>query len=116
MYESTPQVVYVGYTPGYVYSYPWYGVPVYGTGWYYPPYVTPYAYYPRPVTYGMHVSYNPYTGWGFGVHREQRLPDGRHRLRRHVRRLLRAPGYYPPCGYRPPYYGGYPGGVGGVGR
>src|SRR6185295_13043852 len=66
VYESTPEIVYVGYTPGYVYSYPWYGVPIYGTGWYYPPYVTPYAYYPRPVTYGMSVSYNPYTGWGFG--------------------------------------------------
>jgi len=64
VYESTPEVVYVGYTPGYLYSYPWYGVPVYGTGWYYRPYVSPHAYYPRPVTYGMHVSYNPYTGWG----------------------------------------------------
>jgi hypothetical protein len=42
------------------------GTGVYGTGWYYPPYVSPYAYYPRPVTYGMSVSYNPYTGWGFG--------------------------------------------------
>ncbi len=26
--QSTPQVVYVGYTPGYLWSYPWYGVPV----------------------------------------------------------------------------------------
>ena len=66
VYESTPEVVYVGYTPGYIYSYPWYGVPVYGTGWYYPPYVSPHVYYPPPVTYGLHVSYNPYTGWGFG--------------------------------------------------
>lgn len=38
IYDSTPDVVYVGYTPGYLWSYPYYGVPVYGTGWYYPPY------------------------------------------------------------------------------
>ncbi|MCB1009908.1 MAG: carbohydrate-binding family V/XII [Acidobacteria bacterium] len=64
IYESTPQVVYVGYTPGYLWSYPYYGVPVYGTGWYYRPY--PGYYYPRPVTYGLHVGYNPWTGWNFG--------------------------------------------------
>ncbi len=64
VYESTPEVVYVGYTPGYIWSYPWYGVPIYGTGWYYPPYVTPYAYYPRPVTYGMHVELQPVHGTG----------------------------------------------------
>ena len=67
IYQSTPQVVYVGYTPGYVGFYPYYGTVVYGTGYYYPPYVSPVVYYPRPVTYGMHVTYNPYTGWGFGV-------------------------------------------------
>jgi hypothetical protein len=66
VYESTPQVVYVGYRPGYMWSYPCYGVPVYGTGWYYPPYWGSY-YYPRPPTWGMHVGYNPWTGWNFGV-------------------------------------------------
>ena len=65
VYESTPQVVYVGYTPGYTWSYPWYGVPVYGTGWYYPPYWGA-VYYPHAVTYGMAVAYTPYYGWGFG--------------------------------------------------
>jgi len=67
VYYATPQVVYVGYTPGYIGFYPYYGTVVYGTGYYYPPYVSPVVYYPRPVTYGMHVTYNPYTGWGFGV-------------------------------------------------
>jgi hypothetical protein len=38
VYDSTPDVVYVVYTPGYLWSFPYYGVPVYGTGWYYPPY------------------------------------------------------------------------------
>lgn len=66
VYHSTPEVVYVGYTPGYLWSYPYYGVPVYGTGWYYPPYWGAY-YYPRPVTYGFNVGYNPWTGWSFGL-------------------------------------------------
>jgi hypothetical protein len=66
IYESTPEIVYVGYTPGYMWSYPYYGVPVYGTGWYYPPYYGRY-YYPRPPTWGMHVGYNPWTGWNVGV-------------------------------------------------
>jgi hypothetical protein len=65
VYQATPQVVYVGYTPGYMWSYPYYGVPVYGTGWYYPPY--PGYYYPRPYSYGFHVGYNPWTGWNFGM-------------------------------------------------
>ncbi|MEM9313066.1 MAG: carbohydrate-binding family V/XII [Pseudomonadota bacterium] len=66
VYESTPEVVYVGYTPGYLWSFPYYGVPVYGTGWYYPPYWGGF-YYPRPPTWGFHVGYNPWTGWNFGV-------------------------------------------------
>ncbi|WOJ97173.1 carbohydrate-binding family V/XII [Congregibacter brevis] len=66
VYESTPEVVYVGYTPGYIWSFPYYGVPVYGTGWYYPPYWGRY-YYPRPPTWGLHVGYNPWTGWNFGM-------------------------------------------------
>jgi hypothetical protein len=66
VYESTPQVVYVGYTPGYMWSFPYYGVPVYGTGWYYPPYFGSW-YYPRPPTWGFNVGYNPWTGWNFGL-------------------------------------------------
>jgi len=66
VYQSTPDVVYVGYTPGYMWSFPYYGVPVYGTGWYYPPYWGRY-YYPRPPTWGLHVGYNPWTGWNFGM-------------------------------------------------
>ncbi|KAA9134021.1 carbohydrate-binding family V/XII [Marinihelvus fidelis] len=66
VYDSTPEVVYVGYTPGYMWSFPYYGVPVYGTGWYYPPYWGG-AYYPRPPTWGFNVGYNPWTGWSFGL-------------------------------------------------
>jgi len=66
VYDSTPEVVYVGYTSGYMGSYPYYGAPYYGTGWYYPPYWGG-AYYPYPPTWGLHVGYNPYTGWNVGL-------------------------------------------------
>ena len=66
VYDSTPEIVYVGYYPGYMWSFPYYGVPVYGTGWYYPPYYGG-IYYPRPPTWGLHVGYNPWTGWNVGV-------------------------------------------------
>lgn len=66
VYESTPEVVYVGYTPGYLWSFPYYGVPVYGSGWYYRPWPGPW-YYPRYPTWGFHVGYNPWTGWNYGV-------------------------------------------------
>ncbi|MFQ5582927.1 MAG: hypothetical protein ACE5GL_00645 [Calditrichia bacterium] len=64
IYDSTPEVVYVGYLPGYTYSYVYGGVVVYGTGYYYHPWYRTY-YYPRPVTWGFGVHWNPYTGWGF---------------------------------------------------
>lgn len=66
VYDVTPEVVYVGYTPGYYGSYYYHGAIVYGTGYYYHPWYGPY-YYPRYPTWGFHVSYNPYTGWGMGV-------------------------------------------------
>lgn len=64
VYDYTPQVVYVGYTPAYYGAYVYGGCVVWGTGYYYHPWYGHY-YYPRPVTYGFGVSYNPYTGWGF---------------------------------------------------
>jgi hypothetical protein len=67
IYETTPEVVYVGYTPGYTGSYVYHTTIVYGTGWYYRPWVTPYYYYPRQATWGVHVTYNPWTGWGYGL-------------------------------------------------
>jgi hypothetical protein len=69
VYDYTPEVVYVGYTPGYTWSYVYGGVVVYGTGYWYHPWYRA-VYYPRPVTWGFGVHYNPWTGWGFsfGVH------------------------------------------------
>ena len=70
VYSSTPQVIYVGYTPGY------YGTVVsadtmtvvYGTGWYYPPYLSPTVWYGWPYTYGVGAgfSYSTVSGWSFG--------------------------------------------------
>jgi hypothetical protein len=70
VYGSTPEVVYVGYTPGY------YGTVVsantmtvvYGTGWYYTPYISPIAWYGWPYTYGVGAgfTYTEDTGWSFG--------------------------------------------------
>lgn len=72
VYGSTPNVVYVGYTPGY------YGtvvstdnVVVYGTGYYYPPYIGPYGWIPAPYTYGVGAGFawSATAGWalGFGM-------------------------------------------------
>ena len=70
VYGSTPEVVYVGYTPGY------YGTVVsantmtvvYGTGWYYPPYISSTMWSGWPYTYGVGAgfTYNENTGWSFG--------------------------------------------------
>jgi hypothetical protein len=70
VYNSTPEVVYVGYTPGY------YGTVVssttmtvvYGTGWYYPPYISSAMWSGWPYTYGVGAAftYSDDTGWSFG--------------------------------------------------
>ena len=68
IYDATPQIVYVGYTPGYIGTYRYYGTVVYGTGYYYRPWIGPVYYYPRPYTWGFNVIYNPWTGgWGFAL-------------------------------------------------
>jgi hypothetical protein len=69
-FSSTPEVVYVGYTPGY------YGTVVsastmtvvYGTGWYYPPYISSTAWYGWPYTYGVGAgfTFSEDTGWSVG--------------------------------------------------
>jgi hypothetical protein len=66
VYDSTPEVVYVGYTPGYMGAYPYYGTVVYGTGYYYPGWMGAY-YYPWAATWGWGAYYSPYYGWGMGA-------------------------------------------------
>lgn len=64
--ESTPTKVVYSYPPAYSSSvYVVYGVPYYGTGWYYPPYIYGGYYYPYYGSYGHGSWYNPATG-GYG--------------------------------------------------
>ena len=67
VYDATPTVVYVGYTPGYQGAIVWNGVVVYGTGYVYTPWVGT-VWYGPPVTYGFGIAigYSPWTGWAFG--------------------------------------------------
>ena len=68
IYEATPTVVYVGYTPGYLGTViePS-GTVVYGTGYPYSPWIGS-VWYPAPVTYTVAAApiYNPYVGFTFG--------------------------------------------------
>ncbi len=64
IYDHTPDVVYVGYTPGYLGAYVQDGCVIYGTGYYYRPW-GPY-WYPRPYTWGFSMYYDPWYGWGLG--------------------------------------------------
>ncbi len=100
IYETTPTVVYVGYTPGYYGSYIYGPTVIYGTGFYYSGWYGHY-YYPRPVTYGFSVRYNPWYGWSIGFGVGYGSPYGWYGYH----------GYYGPRYYRPPYYrrphGGY---------
>lgn len=65
IYDSTPDNVFVGYTPGYLGSYVQGGTVIYGTGYYYDPWRSSF-WYPRPYTWGFNMYYNPWYGWGFG--------------------------------------------------
>jgi hypothetical protein len=98
IYDSTPDVVYVGYTPGYTGSYVYGPTVIYGTGYHYVPWYGS-VYYPRPVTYGFSVHYNPWTGWTMGYHAGWGTPYGGFHLSFYS-------GYHPwygPPVYRPPY-------------
>ena len=107
IYDSTPEVVYVGYTPGYMGSYMYGPTIVYGTGYYYQPWYGAY-YYPRPVTYGLGVHYNPWTGWSVGLTMSVGGPYGWMSFGFHTYPSYWGPhygGFYGPAfHYPPPYY------------
>ena len=67
IYETTPDYVYMGYTPGYLNTYVYGPTVVYGTGYYYRPWHRR-RYFARPYTWGFNVHYTPWMGWtiGFG--------------------------------------------------
>lgn len=100
IYDSTPEVVYVGYTPGYTGCYIHHGVVVYGTGYHYRPWYR-HHYYPRPCTYGFSVRYSSYHGWSLGFS----FYHGPFSF--HFGRAWGPPrhgGWWGPPRYRPPYY------------
>lgn len=101
IYDSTPEVVYVGYTPGYMGTYVYGSTVVYGTGYYYTPWYGPY-YYPHPVTYGFSMHYNPWTGWGMGFH----YSAGWFSFS-----MYGGGGYWGPHHHHPPYHPPYHGGM-----
>ncbi|MFI5342084.1 MAG: hypothetical protein ACHQ7N_19880, partial [Candidatus Methylomirabilales bacterium] len=97
VYGSTAQVVYVGYTPGYLGTVvaPD-GVVVYGTGYIYQPWVGT-VYYAPPVTYGVMAQpvYNPMVGMTYGFAMGVATASATY--------AWGATPYY-----HPGYYGGYP--------
>jgi hypothetical protein len=109
VYDYTPEVIYVGYTPGYTWSYVYGPTVVYGTGYWYRPWISPYYYYPRPVTWGFRVSYNPWYGWSFGFG----FSYGRfHFGIGGPSYWYGARGWWGPAGYRHGYHHGYRRGYG----
>ncbi|MEE4293473.1 MAG: hypothetical protein V2I79_05815 [Xanthomonadales bacterium] len=108
VYDYTPNVVYVGYTPGYLGSYVYRRTVFYGSGYYYAPWVTSRWYYPHHRTWGFHVRYDPWYGWNFGVSWAwgpfsfSYWPGGHwhHHHRWHHRHY----GYWGPHGYRPRHH------------
>ena len=65
VFNATPEVVFVGYTPGYLGAYPYGGTVVYGTGWHTPGYVGA-SYSPHAWTWGWGAAWSPYWNWGMG--------------------------------------------------
>jgi hypothetical protein len=68
IYDVTPDMVEVGYLPGYLGFYPCRGTVVYGTGYRYRPWRGRARYFARPCTWGFHARYNPWLSrWSFGI-------------------------------------------------
>jgi len=109
IYETSPTVVYIGYTPGYYGSYVYGPTVVYGTGFYYNPWYRGF-YYHRHYSYGFSMRYNPWNGWSFGFgfgspygwYGHSYWGRGYH----HWGPPYHRPSYHRPY-HRPPNYGGH---------
>ena len=62
VYGSTPDVVYCGYTPGYLGAYVWDDTVVFGTGWWYPGWTGGLYWYGWPWTYGFGFQFGYFGG------------------------------------------------------
>ena len=108
IYDYTPDIVYVGYTPGYTGCYIYGPTIVYGTGFHYHSWYGTH-YYPRPWTYGYHMYYDPYTGWSIGFSAPIYRPYmwyTYHYSHPHYNYHYYG-GYWGPPAYRPPYHHHY---------
>jgi hypothetical protein len=94
VYDYTPDIVYVGYTPGYTGCYIYGPTVVYGTGFRYHSWYGVH-YYPRPWTYNYQMYYDPYMGWVIGFYTPYWSPASWYTC------------YYDNPHYRYHYYGGY---------
>jgi hypothetical protein len=65
VYGSTPDVVYVGYTPGYLGAFAWDDTVVFGTGWWYPGWIGGY-WYGWPWTWGFGFQFGYFGGGWLG--------------------------------------------------
>ena len=101
IYDVEPDVVYIGYTPGYMGCYIYGPTIVYGTGWDYSPFYGGF-YYPMPYTYGFQMIYNPWYGWSMGFS----MSRGWFRYS-YGERMHRRGGWWGPSNYRPPYHPRY---------
>ena len=100
IYGYNDDVVYFGYYPGYTNSYVYNETIVYGTGWYYAPWHYRYHYYPRHCTWGYHMRWHRWHGWGTGC----RYSTGRFTFSIGVGHRH---GWWGPSGYRRGYRHGY---------
>jgi hypothetical protein len=108
VYDYTPDIVYVGYTPGYTGCYIYGPTIVYGTGYYYHSWYGV-QYYPRQWTYGYKMYYDPYMGWVIGSYTPYWDPyswytcyyDNPHYGYHYYG------GYWGPPSYPPPYHSPY---------
>jgi hypothetical protein len=64
VYGATPDLVYFGYTPGYLGAYVYDGVVVFGTGWFYPPWIGAY-WFGWPWTWGFGFDFGYWGGGWF---------------------------------------------------
>lgn len=99
IYETSPTVVYVGYTPGYYGSYVYGPTVIYGTGYYYNPWYNGY-YYHHHYTYGFAMHYHPYYGWSVRIGYGSPYGWYGHAYWGHSYH------HWGPPYYRPPYYRG----------
>jgi hypothetical protein len=65
VYDSTPDYVYCGYTPGYLGAYVWDDTVVFGTGWWYPGWIGPDFWFGWPWTWGFGFDFGYFGGGWF---------------------------------------------------